>query len=70
VYRWSDQLEAILQLRYESFETQDWALAGVEPGTIPEVLTLGADPYDYDVTVVGLGFRFYFGRSEIAATEE
>jgi len=70
VYRWSDQLEAILQLRYESFETLDWALAGVEPDTIPAVLTLGADPYDYDVTVVGLGFRFYFGRSEIAQTEE
>jgi len=50
-----------LALRYESFESDDWALAGVEPDTIATVLTLGAKPYDYDVWVVGLGIRYLVG---------
>lgn len=61
VYRLSDRLELGLRLRYESFEAEDWGLEGVEPATIPVVLTLGADPYDYDVFAVGLGFRYLIG---------
>ena len=63
LYRWSDKFETILQLRYESFSTEDWALQGVAPDTIPTVLTLGAQPYDYEVWLVGIGFRYLIGSS-------
>ena len=60
-YARSDRLGLDLAFRYESFSNEDWALAGVEPDTISTVLTLGADPYDYDIWVVGLGFRYLIG---------
>ena len=68
-YRGSDRLEVDLSLRYERFNSNDWALAGVDPDTIPTVLGLGADPYDYDVWVVGLGFRYLIGPREISFPE-
>jgi len=58
-YRVSERLEVALRLRYESFEAEDWGLEGVGPATIPVVLTQGADPYDSDVLLVGLGFRYF-----------
>lgn len=63
-YRVSERLELALRLRYESFEAEDWGLEGVGPATIPVVLTLGADPYDYDVFIVGLGFRYLIGGAD------
>ena len=64
-YRHSDRLDLNFRLIYESFESNDWAIAGVEPDTIPSVLTLGADPYDYDVWVISLGFRYRIGEQDI-----
>ena len=61
LYRWSDKLDAILQLRYESFSAEDWALQGVAPDTLPTILTLGAQPYDYEVWLVGIGVRYLIG---------
>ncbi len=63
-YRVSERLEFALRLRYQSFEAEDWGLEGVGPATIPMVLTLGADPYDYDVFIVGLGFRYLIGGAD------
>jgi len=63
LYRWSDRFETILQLRYESFSAEDWALQGVAPDTLPTILTLGAQPYDYEVWMVGIGFRYLIGKS-------
>ena len=68
-YRRSDRLMLDFAVRYEQFETNDWALLGVEPDTIPVVLSLGADPWDYDVWVVTLGFRYLIGPREIAFPE-
>lgn len=48
-------------LRYESLLIEDWGLAGIEPGTIPVVLSLGAEPYDYKVFVLGAGFSYRIG---------
>ncbi len=62
-YRWSDRIDATLDLRYESFKVADYAL--VSPSTIPTVLTLGAQPYDYKVWALGLGFRYSFGGGDI-----
>jgi len=59
-YRASERLEGHLDLRYERFDADDWALQGVGSATIPTVLSLGADPYDYDVILIGVGIRYYF----------
>ena len=59
-YRRSEAVEWSLLLRYQRFETRDWALAGVNPATIPLVLTLGAEPYDEDVLIAGLSVRYHF----------
>ncbi len=60
-YRLSERLEFAFRLRYQSFAAEDWGIEGVGPATIPVVLTLGANPYDYDVFIVGLGFRYLIG---------
>lgn len=60
-YNISERFDANFAIRYERFETADWALDGVAPDTIPSVLTMGASPYDYDVWVVGIGFRYRIG---------
>jgi len=61
LYRWSDKLDAILQLRYESFSAEDWALQGVAPDTLPTILTIGAQPYDYEIWMASIGFRYLIG---------
>jgi MtrB/PioB family decaheme-associated outer membrane protein len=61
LYRWSNKLETNLQLRYENFSTDDWALQGVAPDTLPTILTLGAEPYDDEVWMLGIGFRYLLG---------
>ena len=60
-YRWSDRWEAVVNVRYENFSADDWALQDVGPDTLPTILTLGADPYDYDVWAIGIGFRYRVG---------
>jgi MtrB/PioB family decaheme-associated outer membrane protein len=69
-YQVSAALDLRLQLRYEDFSSADWAHAGVKPATIPTVLTLGADPYDYDVYLVSLSMRYRFGRPAATARSE
>ncbi len=64
IYKFSKRLQGFAELRYEAFEADDWALQGVAPATIPSVLTLGADPYDYDVFVLGFGVSYSFGSSQ------
>jgi len=61
VYHVSEKLEASLQLRYERLPTEDWALAGIAPGALPAVLTLGAQPYDDEAWLAGIGFRYRIG---------
>lgn len=65
----SERLDIDLSLRYESFETRDWAIDGVAPDTIATVLTLGADSYDYDVWVMGIGFRYLIGERDNSSLE-
>jgi MtrB/PioB family decaheme-associated outer membrane protein len=67
-YARSARLEIDLNARYQRFQAEDWALAGVQPATIPVVLSLGAQPYDDDVVIIGLGFRYSLGGA--AATTE
>jgi MtrB/PioB family decaheme-associated outer membrane protein len=69
-YRVNPKLEIIGDLRYEDSEANDWALDGVGPATMPNVLSLGAEAYDYDVFVVGLSFRYFFGERDVVLPEE
>ena len=41
----------------------------MSPTTLPTVLTLGAEPYDYDVYAVGIGFRYRFGNDELTLVD-
>lgn len=66
-YRFSTHFSALFELRYERFDLKDWAL--VSQTTLPTVLTLGAEPYDYDVYAVGIGFRYRYGDDEISLVD-
>jgi MtrB/PioB family decaheme-associated outer membrane protein len=46
--------------RWEKYSADDWAIDGVGPATIGNVLTFGAQTLDYDVNVFLLGFRYRF----------
>lgn len=63
-YQRSERLQISANIRYQSIEAEDWALAGVAPNTIPSVLSLGAQPYDEDVLIVGLSFRYAVGAAD------
>ncbi len=60
-FRQSERMEWNLYALYQTFESEDWALQGVAPDTIPVVLSLGAAPYDEEQVIVGLGFRYRMG---------
>jgi MtrB/PioB family decaheme-associated outer membrane protein len=60
-YNISRRLDMNVSARWERFEMEDWGLEGVAPDTISTVLTMGANPYDYDVWVFGIGFTYRVG---------
>jgi len=66
-YNFTDRLAGTFDLRHERFEMKDWAL--VSQTTLPTILTLGADPYDYDVYAVGIGIRYRFGVEKLSLAE-
>jgi MtrB/PioB family decaheme-associated outer membrane protein len=57
-YQRSERLGFDLNISYQTFEADDWTLQGVAPGTIPDVLSLGALPYDDDALWIGIGIRY------------
>jgi MtrB/PioB family decaheme-associated outer membrane protein len=69
-YKLSSKLDLRFRVRYEDYSSSDWALQGVDPATIPTVLTLGADPDDYSVVLTTLSFRYSFGGPAAKAEEE
>jgi len=48
---------------WEDYSSHDWQIAGLDPATLPNLLGMGADPYDYSVNVIGLSFSYRFGPS-------
>jgi MtrB/PioB family decaheme-associated outer membrane protein len=71
-YGVNDRLDVLFSWWYENFDSSDWALAGIGPATLPTVLALGADPYNYSVNYVTLSARYSFGNrpgGEAAAEE-
>ncbi len=67
VIRWNERFDATFDLRYERFELDDYTL--ISQTTLPTLLTLDAQPYDYDVWAVGIGFRYKFGGGEITLAD-
>jgi len=57
-YQYSDALSLQFKYFYENFDTDDWHLDGVQPATVPNLLSLGASPWDYTAHVVFVGVRY------------
>ena len=63
-YRYSERLSWNVELRYQSFETEDWAIEGLGPDTARSLLALGAAPYDEDVVAIVFGIRYRIGAGD------
>jgi len=59
-YRLKDNVALLGGYWYERYDTRNWMLEGVTPGTIPNVLTLGEQTPRYHVNVVRLAVRYRF----------
>jgi len=68
-YQYSERVEFTTRLLYQSFVADDWALQGVGPATMPDVLTLGAQPYDTDQFIFGLGFQYRVGEGSTVSSD-
>jgi hypothetical protein len=68
-YDLTDRLGVAFTWWYERFTSQDWALEGIGPATLPSVLSLGADPYNYRVNYATVSMRYSFGTPNQEAPE-
>jgi MtrB/PioB family decaheme-associated outer membrane protein len=59
-YRVKENVSLLAGYWYERFDSKDWMLDGVAPGTIPNVLALGLQAPQYHVNVVRLSLRYQF----------
>jgi MtrB/PioB family decaheme-associated outer membrane protein len=57
-YQWRDNLSIRAGYWYERYDTSDWALDGVNPDTVSNLLALGADAFDYNVNTVWLSATY------------
>jgi hypothetical protein len=57
-YPYSKSLSFGFDYLYEKFESDDYALDGVEPDTVSNLLSLGTDSYNYNVSVFYLSMRY------------
>jgi len=68
-WAFSEKMDIVLRWRHERYSSDDWAIAGIDPATMPTVLALGADPYDYNVNFIGASLRYYFGPRKLVLPE-
>jgi MtrB/PioB family decaheme-associated outer membrane protein len=61
-HRQTKSLEWTFGVHYQRFSSKDWAIQGVGPQTIPQVLTLGASPFNYSVFQFELSLRYLFSQ--------
>ncbi|MGA9027849.1 MAG: MtrB/PioB family decaheme-associated outer membrane protein [Steroidobacteraceae bacterium] len=66
-YQWTPAVQINFRYTREQYGSNDWALAAVEPSTVPNLLALGLQPYRDSVNLFGLSIRCRFGRSTAAA---
>jgi len=67
LYRWTSALQLHLRYTHEAYHSNDWALDGVGPGTVPNYLALGLQPYRDNVNMVAMTVRYQFGRNTAPA---
>jgi MtrB/PioB family decaheme-associated outer membrane protein len=60
-YRYSDTLDFTFGATYQRFKASDWALQGVRPDAVPQLFSLGAQPYDDQNVIVAVGFSYRMG---------
>jgi len=59
-YRIKDNVSLRAGYWYERYDSDSWALAGVTPNTISNVLTFGQQPPQYHVHVIAMSVRYNF----------
>lgn len=59
-YRLTPKLSLLGSYWYEHYDTSNWMLDGVMPGTIPNVLTFGEQAPQYHVHVIRVAMRYKF----------
>lgn len=59
-YRLSTRSSLRVDVWHERYRTRDWALDGVTPTTIPNVLTLGVASPNFTVNQLAISYRFAF----------
>jgi len=65
-YNWTAALQIHFRYTREQYNSNDWAVNGVGPATVPNLLSLGVQPYRDNVNVFGLTVRYQFGRDAVA----
>jgi MtrB/PioB family decaheme-associated outer membrane protein len=68
-YGLSKRTDIVFSWWHERLNTDDWAVQGIGPATLPTVLALGIDPYNYSVNYVTASVRYYFGPRGADAAE-
>lgn len=59
-YSLKDKLSITGSYHYEHYDTTDWRLDGIAPGTVSNLLTLGAQAPNYSLHVFRVGMRYRF----------
>jgi len=59
-YKLKDNLSIVGGLTFEHYDSEDWHLDGIAPGTVPNLLALGMQSPHYSVTVVRVALRYRF----------
>ncbi len=57
-YQWTKALQVHLHYTREQFGSGDWALQGVGVASVPNLLSLGLQPYRDHVDLLGLTLRY------------
>ena len=60
-YRYSDRTDVNFAATYQRLKASDWALQGVTPAAVPQLFSLGAEPYDDENVILSIGFRYQVG---------
>lgn len=60
-YRWNRSLRVRLRYGHEKYDSNDWALNDVGPAVVPNLLSLGAQPFRHDVNALSLTALYQIG---------
>ena len=66
-YQWTSATQVHFRYTRETYNSSDWALNGVGPSTLPNLLAMGIRPYQDNVNLFALTVRYQFGRDAAAA---